>query len=71
MSKTKAFLKSIDKVLKGTYNALYGFVFHSFQSINQKFHSKFPIDIGNLFEIPFPFYGAIGYLTHLKVDKIW
>jgi len=33
---------------------------------------KFPISIGNITEILFiPLYGVIGYLTHLKVDKIW
>jgi hypothetical protein len=33
---------------------------------------KFPIEIGNLTEILlFPLYGLAGYLTHLKVDKIW
>jgi len=33
---------------------------------------KFPISIGNVTEIlSLPFYGVIGYLTHLKVDKIW
>jgi len=33
---------------------------------------KFPMSIGNVTEIlSLPFYGVIGYLTHLKVDKIW
>jgi len=33
---------------------------------------KFPIEIGNIIEIlSLPLYGVIGYLTHLKVDKIW
>jgi hypothetical protein len=33
---------------------------------------KFPIALGNVIEIlVFPLYGLIGYLTHLKVDKIW
>ncbi|HEY4674567.1 MAG TPA: hypothetical protein VIH48_00770 [Candidatus Bathyarchaeia archaeon] len=33
---------------------------------------KLPIDIGNMTEIlSMPLYGLIGYLTHLKVDKIW
>ena len=33
---------------------------------------RFPITIGNITEIlSIPLYGAIGYLTHLKVDKIW
>jgi len=32
----------------------------------------FPISIGNITEIlSLPIYGVIGYLTHLKVDKIW
>ncbi|MBX5329270.1 MAG: hypothetical protein QHH18_08055 [Candidatus Bathyarchaeota archaeon] len=32
----------------------------------------FPIQIGNIIEIlSMPLYGIIGYLTHLKVDKIW
>jgi len=33
---------------------------------------KFPVSIGNMTEIlSLPLYGAVGYLTHLKVDKIW
>jgi len=33
---------------------------------------NFPISIGNITKIlSLPFYGLIGYLTHLKVDKIW
>lgn len=33
---------------------------------------QFPIGIGGLTEIfSLPFYGLIGYLSHLKVDKIW
>jgi len=33
---------------------------------------RFPISIGNIIKVlSFPIYGAIGYLTHLKVDKIW
>jgi len=32
----------------------------------------FPISIGELTEIlSLPLYGIIGYLTHLKVDRIW
>ncbi|NIQ04707.1 MAG: hypothetical protein GWO20_02940 [Candidatus Korarchaeota archaeon] len=32
----------------------------------------FPISIGDVTEIlSLPFYGLIGYLTHLKVDKVW
>ncbi|MEM3596908.1 MAG: hypothetical protein QXJ53_02085 [Candidatus Bathyarchaeia archaeon] len=31
-----------------------------------------PISIGNIVEISsFPLYGMTGYLTHLKVDKVW
>ncbi|MEM3699414.1 MAG: hypothetical protein QXL57_00895 [Candidatus Bathyarchaeia archaeon] len=33
---------------------------------------KFPISVGNVFEVmSLPLYGIVGYLTHLKVDKIW
>lgn len=33
---------------------------------------KLPIQVGNVIEIlVFPVYGLVGYLTHLKVDKIW
>jgi hypothetical protein len=33
---------------------------------------KFPINVGNMFEVlSLPAYGITGYLTHLKVDKIW
>ncbi|MEM3609051.1 MAG: hypothetical protein QXZ02_06515 [Candidatus Bathyarchaeia archaeon] len=33
---------------------------------------RFPVEIGNLTKILlFPLYGLAGYLTHLKVDKIW
>lgn len=33
---------------------------------------KFPVQTENLIEIlVFPLYGLVGYLTHLKVDKIW
>ncbi|MGC8998211.1 MAG: hypothetical protein ACP5JW_02250 [Candidatus Bathyarchaeia archaeon] len=33
---------------------------------------QFPIALGNLCEIfVFPLYGLAGYLTHLKVDRIW
>ncbi|MGC8939580.1 MAG: hypothetical protein ACP5KU_03675 [Candidatus Bathyarchaeia archaeon] len=33
---------------------------------------KFPVSIGNITQIlSLPLYGMIGYLTHLKVDKIW
>ncbi len=32
----------------------------------------FPISIGDVTEVlSLPFYGLIGYLTHLKVDKVW
>lgn len=34
--------------------------------------ADFPISIGDATEIlSVPFYALIGYLTHLKVDKIW
>ncbi|MEM0008188.1 MAG: hypothetical protein QXR89_08020 [Candidatus Bathyarchaeia archaeon] len=33
---------------------------------------KFPVRTGNFIKIlVFPLYGLAGYLTHLKVDKIW
>jgi len=33
---------------------------------------NFPINVGSITEIlSLPLYGAVGYLTHLKVDKIW
>lgn len=33
---------------------------------------NFPVSIGSMTEIvSIPLYGIIGYLTHLKVDKIW
>ena len=33
---------------------------------------KFPVQTGNLIEVLiFPLYGFAGYLTHLKVDKVW
>jgi len=33
---------------------------------------KFPISVGNVTEIiSMPLYGIIGYLAHLKADKIW
>jgi len=33
---------------------------------------KFPINVGSITEIlSLPLYGVVGYLTHLKVDKIW
>jgi hypothetical protein len=35
-------------------------------------YCQFPISIGNVIRIlAFPFYGMIGYLAHLKVDKNW
>ena len=39
----KRFLKAVRGVLIGLYNALYGFVLHSFKSINQKVRSKLPV----------------------------
>jgi len=33
---------------------------------------RFPVSVGNITEIfSLPLYGVTGYLTHLKVDKIW
>jgi hypothetical protein len=33
---------------------------------------EFPTNVGNITEIiSLPIYGVVGYLTHLKVDKIW
>lgn len=35
-------------------------------------YANFPFQIGNMTGIlSIPFYGIIGYLTHLRVDKIW
>jgi len=35
-------------------------------------YGQLPISIGNIIKIlSFPFYGMIGYLTHLKIDKVW
>lgn len=42
-SRAKRFLKAVRGVLTGLYNALYGFVLHSFKSINQKVRSKVPV----------------------------
>jgi hypothetical protein len=42
-SRVKRFLKAVRGVLIGLYNALYGFVLHSFKSINQKVRSKLPV----------------------------
>lgn len=34
--------------------------------------ANFPISAGNLIKVlSLPIYGVLGYLTHLKVDKIW
>jgi len=55
--------------------------FHNFKSLavygaflfmlSLLFFVKFPISAGNIVKIGFvPLYGAIGYLTHLKVDKL-
>ncbi|NWF87551.1 hypothetical protein HXY32_07085 [Candidatus Bathyarchaeota archaeon] len=33
---------------------------------------NFPIEVGSMIKVfAIPFYGIIGYLTHLKVDEIW
>jgi hypothetical protein len=49
--------------------------YHNFKSLTVYcvfLFIKFPITLGNFVEIlVFPFYGLAGYLTHLKVDKIW
>jgi hypothetical protein len=42
-SRVKKLFKRIHNVLDGLYNALYGFVLHSFKSMNQKIKSKFPV----------------------------
>ena len=42
-SRAKRFLQAVRGVLTGLYNALYGFVLHSFKSINQKVRSKIPV----------------------------
>jgi len=39
----KKFFKAIHEILIGLYNTLYGFVLHSFKSINRKVRSKFPV----------------------------
>lgn len=41
--KKKRLLKLIHDVLTGLYNAIYGFVLHSFKSINRKIKSKLPV----------------------------
>ncbi|MDH7563835.1 MAG: hypothetical protein QHH24_02990 [Candidatus Bathyarchaeota archaeon] len=34
--------------------------------------AKFPVSLGTVIEIiAVPLYGVIGYLAHLKVDKVW
>jgi len=43
MSKLKRFFKAIHHVLAGLYTALFGFVLHSFESINRKVRSKLPV----------------------------
>lgn len=43
MSKVKKIAKLFRGVLAGLYNALFGFVLHSFSSINRKIKSKFPL----------------------------
>ncbi len=43
MSKLKRFFKAIHHVLASLYNALFGFVLHSFKSINRKVRSKLPV----------------------------
>jgi hypothetical protein len=43
MSKAKKFRNVIHEVLSGLYNALFGFVFNFFKSLNQKVRSKLPV----------------------------
>jgi len=42
-SRLKKLFKRVHDVLDGLYNALYGFVLHSFRSMNRKIKSKFPV----------------------------
>lgn len=42
-SKAKSFFKALRGLLASLYNALFGFVLHSFRSINCKVKSKFPV----------------------------
>ena len=42
-SKIKGFFKALRGILAGLYNALFGFVLHSFKSLNRKIRSKFPV----------------------------
>jgi len=49
-------------VMYGVFLLLLGFLLYG----------QFPLSIGNIIDIlSFPFHGVIGYLTHLKVDKVW
>lgn len=43
MSKARKIFKAIHDLLIGLYNVLFGFVLHSFKSINRKVKSKFPV----------------------------
>jgi hypothetical protein len=43
MPKVKKFFKAIRDVLTGSYKVIYGFVLHSFKSMNRKIKSKFPV----------------------------
>jgi len=43
MSKVKRFFNAIHVALAGLYNALFGFVFNFFKSLNQKVRSKLPV----------------------------
>lgn len=42
-SKKKRFFRAVHDVMVSLYNALYGFVLHSFQSMNRKIWSKLPL----------------------------
>lgn len=43
MSKFKKFTNAVHDVLSSLYNALYGFTFNLFKSLNQKVRSKLPV----------------------------
>ncbi len=42
-SKAKRYSNEFNSILKGSYNALYGFVLHTFKSINRKIRSQLPV----------------------------
>jgi len=43
MAKIRKMIKTINDMLVGLYNILFGFVLHSFKSINRKVRSRFPV----------------------------